>query len=175
MAFTRLGLCALAAIALGGAEPPASGGAAPSKNPPAKTSSDAAKEFVDSLTMGSWRVITIHGTPRSVPPGVFPLTPSTFLFGSIEVEVPEDADFTFNERGEIVFVLADDQEPHSFVVRVGKDRIVVGARSRLIVPHPAVGKPRFESIPFAYRVPSPREFLDEADDLGDPADASPYQ
>jgi hypothetical protein len=169
--FIRSSLCLLAALAFGGAHAPAGNGVPGS----ASVAGDRDVTFSPSAARMNWRVISFRGTSLPVPPGVLPLTLTTFLFGSVEVEVPADVVIEFNERGEAVFTLEPESTPHSFVVRVGASKIVAGARSRLIVPPPAVGKPRFESSPFTYRVPTPREFLDQAYDLGDPLDASPFR
>jgi hypothetical protein len=163
MTLLRTGLTVCAALALGATPPPApaAGGSGDSIAGPAPL-------------RANWRTITFRGAFVKAPPGVVPLGPNTFLFGAVEVELPEDVVLSFNDQGEALFTLADDENPHAFVVRVGESRIVVGARSRLVVPPPAVGKPRFEAAS-TYRVPTAREYLDESYDLGDPFDASPYR
>ena len=163
MTFLRTGLTLCTALALGAPAPlaPAAGGSGDAVGRPAPLHPN-------------WRTISFRGAFLTAPPGVIPLGPNSFLFGAVEVELPEDVELSFNDKGEAVFALADDQQPHAFVVRVGESRIVVGARSRLVVPPPAVGKPRFETAS-TYRVPTAREYLDESYDLGDPFDASPYR
>lgn len=156
--FIRLTLCAAAALALAAGNPPAEGDAAAAP-----------------AIRANWRVIQFRGATMAVPPGVVALSATTFLFGTVEIEVPDHVAVEFNDRGEAVFTLAPGEAPHAFVVRIGGEAYVVSARSRLVVPPSAVGRPRLEANPLAYRVPTPREFLDQGYDLGDPLDASPFR
>ena len=159
--------CTLAALAVDMATP--------SPVAPGGNGSAGGAPAVAAAPSANWKVVTFRGAALHAPPGVVPLTERTLLFGTVEIEVPDDVVIEFNPAGEAVFVLAPDASPHAFVVRIGASKIVSGARSRLIVPNPAVGRPRFESLPNSYRVPTPREFLDQAHDLGDPLDASPFR
>lgn len=123
----------------------------------------------------SWRVVHFRGRDHFVPPGVVLLAPNVLLLGHVEIEIPRGVDFSFNEKGETVFALSPDEPPHPWVLRVGRKSLVAGRQSRIVVPLPSVGPPRFVSSPFTYRVATPREFLDQAWDLGDPLDASPFR
>jgi hypothetical protein len=165
----RLALGTIAAAAL------AAGGTSPAPAAPAPAAASADTRDVTNVGRASFRVITFRGKDRSVPPGVLPLSANVLLIGHVEVEVPPGVDFSFNEENEAVFHLAEGEPPHPWVLRVGRQKLVAGAKSRLVVPFPAVGPPRFESAPFAYWVSAPREFLDQAQDLGDPLDASPFR
>jgi hypothetical protein len=165
---TRLSLCTLAALSLGGGPATGEGGEAGAGGGSESVGATAAMPVL-------WKVIHFRGSRLSAPPGVVPLSPNVLLFGTVEVEVPPDVAIEFNARGEAVFTLGKDEKPHAWFVRVGRTKILASARSRLVVPPPAVGSPRFESDRFAYRVPTPREFLDQSYDLGDPFDASPFR
>ena len=171
--FLRTTICTLAALAAGAAT--ASPPAAPGGN--GSSSSGPALPATNPLTArANWRVVTFRGAALHAPPGVVPLSGNTLLFGTVEIELDdEDVVLEFNDRGEACFAVAPDQPPHAFVVRIGTSKIVASGRSRLIVPNPAVGRPRFEALPNTYRVPTPREFLDQSHDLGDPLDASPFR
>jgi hypothetical protein len=138
------------------------------------TSNDAVAN-IRAPSRVNWRYIRFRGAEHRVPPSVLPLSGDLLLFGIVEVQVPEGVDFEFNDDGEAVFALAEGQSPRNWVLRVGKKQLVANARSRVVVPLPSVGSPRFESTPFQVEFLARREFLDQAYDLEDPLDASPFR
>jgi hypothetical protein len=121
------------------------------------------------------RVILFRGDRVAAPPGVKVLSETSLLIGTTTVEVPEDVAVEFNEKGEAVFTLAKDAQPHPWVLTVGKKRLLASATARAIVPLLGVGEPRIEWSHYQLSVPPPRSFLHSVQDLKDPFDASPYR
>jgi len=119
-------------------------------------------------------MVLFRGMPLRTPPGIRVLSPSTLLLGGLAVDVPHDVTVEFNEQGEAVFALEKNSPRRSWVLTVGKKKIVASANARTIVPLPGTGDPRVEWSPFAYMVPPPNDSLSRARDLEDPYDASPF-
>jgi len=166
MPIVRPLLVAAAALAL-----PARSEPAPSETRPANVTANIAPMAPTKLTS----LVLFRGMPLRTPPGIRVLSPSTLLLGGLAVEVPEDVVVEFNERGEAVFSLAKSSTRRSWVLTVGKKKIVASAQARTVVPLPGTGAPRVEWSPFAYSVPPPNDSLHRARDLEDPYDASPFQ
>lgn len=119
-------------------------------------------------------MVLFRGMPIRTPPGIRVLSPSTLLLGGLAVEVPPDVTVEFNEQGEAVFALAKSSTRRSWVLTVGKKKIVASAAARTVVPLPGTGEPRVEWSRYAYSVPPPNDSLHRARDLKDPYDASPF-
>lgn len=163
-----LARCALLASALGlvgGANPPV-----PAKSPKAGTE----LALATSTSINS-RTLVFRGHEIAAPPGVRPLSATSLLIGAVVVEFPANVNVEFNEKGEAVFSLAPDAPKRSWVMTIGKKKVVASATAHAIVPLLGVGEPRIEWSHFAYPTPTPREFVNHVSDLKDPLDASPYR
>lgn len=119
--------------------------------------------------------LMFHGRPLTAPPGVRLIGPDALLIGGELIEVPADVVVEFTPDGDAIFELSKDVEPRSWVLTVGKKKLVASAGARAVVPWPGNGEIRVEWSRFAYPVPAPRDALDTARDLKDPFDASPYR
>ncbi|MSR47668.1 MAG: hypothetical protein EXS13_11500 [Planctomycetes bacterium] len=152
------------------------GGADPTVVPaPARNDTLPSRLDMNSLHLSSTRTtLMFRGRPLVAPPGVRLLPNDTLLIGGVVVEVPLDVVVEFTDSGDAIFELAPDAPPHAWVLIVGKKKLVASAGARAIVPWPGVGVPRIEWSRFAYPVPAPRDSLNQARDLQDPFDASPY-
>jgi hypothetical protein len=121
------------------------------------------------------RVLLFRGSRVAAPPAVRVLSDTSLLIGAVTVDLPDDVNVEFNEKGEAVFSLAKDVRPHPWVLTVGKKKLVASATARAIVPLLGVGEPRIEWSHYTLSVPPPRSFLHDVQDLKDPFDASPYR
>jgi hypothetical protein len=121
------------------------------------------------------RVLLFRGERLNAPPAIRVLSDTSLLIGSVVVEFPEDVGVEFNEKGEAVFALEKGARAHSWILKVGKKKLIASATARAIVPLLGVGEPRIEWSRFSFPVPAPRDSLHPATDLKDPFDASPYR
>ncbi|MBM4016521.1 MAG: hypothetical protein FJ293_16370 [Planctomycetes bacterium] len=161
---TRHLLIATATLALpGGADPRA---------PLAGANDRAAPSLLEHRARTT---MTLHGRSFTAPPGVQLLGPDTLLIGGELVTVPPDVFVEFTPEGDAIFELSKDVPPRSWVLTVGKKKLVASAGARAVVPWPGNGVIRVEWSRFSYQVPAARDALGTARDLKDPLDASPYR
>jgi len=128
-----------------------------------------------SSTPINQRKLEFRGDRIAAPAGVQVLSDTSLKIGRETVDFPADVDVVFNEKGEAVFSLAKGARPHSWVLRIGKKKVVGSATARVVVPLLGVGDPRIEWSPYTFLVPPPRDHLQPAKDLKDPFDASPFR
>lgn len=119
--------------------------------------------------------LEFRGDHLHAPAGVHVLSDTSLKIGRETVEFPADVSVAFNEKGEAVFSLAKGARPHSWVLRIGKKKVVGSATARVVVPLLGVGDPRIEWSQYSFLVPPPRDHLQPAKDLKDPFDASPFR
>ncbi len=119
--------------------------------------------------------LTFHGRSFTAPPGVYMYGPDALLIGGELVHVPTDVLVEFTPEGDAIFELSPDAPPRSWVLTIGKKKLVASAGARAVVPWPGNGEIRVEWSRFSYQVPAARDALDAARGLKDPLDASPYR